>query len=186
MESGWKSERVRLVPLEDRHFENCLAWINDPVVTAGLKLGDFPMARLAEREWFDSICRGSQTNVMFAIETLDGEHIGNSGIHGINLRNGFATTGTLIGNVDFHGMGYGTEAAKLRAWYCFHVLGLRILLSSYLEGNEASRKMQEKAGYVARGVVPKQYWKRGMFRDHFETILTRERWQELSGGNPSW
>lgn len=186
MAIGWTGDRVRLTPLDERHFENCYQWINDPEISEWLKGGDEPMAMLAEREWFDSVCKGSERNIMFAIETLDGEHIGNTGIHGINRKHGFATTGSLIGNKSFQNQGIGTEAAKLRAWYCFHVLGLRLVMSGYFGGNDRSARMQEKAGYIVRGVVPGQYWKRGAYRDHVETVLTRERWLEISAGKPVW
>lgn len=187
MALGWESNRIRFVPLdEERHFENICRWINDPEVNEWILVGDFPMGKIAEREWFDSCLKASETNVVFAIELLDGTHIGTSGIHGISTRHGFATTGSYIGDAVYRGKGYGTEASQLRAWYCFHVLGLRLLTSGYLEGNDWSKRMNEKTGYVEYGVVPKQYWKRGMYRDHYHTMLTKERWLELSGGKKSW
>ena len=52
---GWEGEKVRLVPLDfDRHFENCYRWINDPDTNEWLAVGDFPMSRLAEKEWFEA------------------------------------------------------------------------------------------------------------------------------------
>lgn len=187
MATGWEGGRIRLMPMDaERHFKNICRWVNDPDVNEWILVGDFPMGEIAEREWFDSCLKGSESNVVFAIELLDGTHIGTSGIHGINLRHGFASTGSYIGDPGHRGKGLGTEASKLRAWYCFHVLGLRLVTSGYIEGNEGSRVMNERAGYLPVGCIPKQFWKRGMYRDHFETVLTRERWQELSGGNRVW
>ena len=68
----------------------------------------------------------------------------------------------------------------------FTVLGLRILRSGYLGGNELSARMQAKAGYEIAGIIPGEYWKRGAYHDHVMTFLTRERWLSLSGGNKSW
>ncbi|MCH7945197.1 MAG: hypothetical protein IIC73_04175 [Armatimonadetes bacterium] len=52
---GWEGEKVRIVPLDfDRHFENCYRWINDPEVNEWLAVGDLPMSRLAEKEWFEA------------------------------------------------------------------------------------------------------------------------------------
>lgn len=189
MPQGWESPRLRLAPLDaEKHFENCLRWVNDPEITENLLIGDFPISRFAERDWFESVERrsGQPDEVMFAIELLDGTHIGQSGVHGIDWRNGFATTGSFIGEKQHQNQGYGTEAAKLRAYYCFHVLGLRLLRSEYLEGNDRSRRMQEKTGYVEAGRIPGRFWKRGAYRDDVATVLTRERWLELSGGKPAW
>lgn len=180
MPIGWESERIRLVPLDfDRHFENCYRWINDPDVSEWLAVGDVPMARLAETEWFEAVQRGRENEIAFAIETLDGRHIGQSGIHRISHQHGTAITGSFIGEVGERGKGLGTEAAVLRAWYCFHVLGLRILFSEYIGGNARSKRMQEKVGYVECGRKPASFWKRGEYRDKVETMLTRERFYEL-------
>lgn len=189
MAYGWESTHLRLVPLDfDKHFENCAKWINDPEITENLLIGDFPITNLAEKEWFESAQKASfePKDVIFAIELLNGTHIGQSGIHGIDWRHGFATTGSFIGDKDEQNKGYGTEAAKLRAWYCFHVLGLRLLRSEYFSGNERSKRMQEKTGYVECGRIPQRFWKRGRYVDDIFTILTRERWLELSGGKPAW
>lgn len=189
MAFGWESKRIRLVPLDaDRHFDNCYRWVNDPEISEWLLIGDFPLSRLAEKEWFESIQKqtGNPRDIVLAIELLDGTHVGQSGIHGIDWRNGFATTGSFIGDTDYQNKGYGTEAAQLRAWYCFHVLGLRLLRSEYLDGNVRSKRMQEKTGYVEVGRIPQRFWKRGAYRDDVATVLSRERWQELSKGEKSW
>jgi RimJ/RimL family protein N-acetyltransferase len=184
MATGWSSERLRLVPLdEERHFENCLRWINDPDVNEWLAVGDLPITRAAEREWFERASKQSETDVTFAIETLEGRHIGQSGVHFISYKHGTALTGSFIGDPQERGKGYGTEAAVLRAWFCFHVLGLRILTSEYIGGNERSKRMQEKAGYVEYGRLPSSFWKRGEHRDKVKTYLTRERFFEL---HPEW
>lgn len=179
MEHGWQGDRIRLVPLHrERHFENAWQWINSPVITEWLLAGDFPMTRLAESDWFDSVSHKSESEIFFAIETLDGEHIGFSGIHRIEWRHGVASTGSMIGRQDLWGQGFGTENVRVRTHYAFEVLGLRLLTTSYLEGNEASRKMQLRNGFVEVGRWPKRYWKRGAFRDEVLMALTREQWLE--------
>ncbi|MFM9871853.1 MAG: GNAT family N-acetyltransferase [Fimbriimonadaceae bacterium] len=187
MAIGWQGERIRFVPLDkSKHGENCYRWINDPDISDWILIGDFPITPTAEDKFLEELSAFSEKNVIFAVELLDGTHIGQSGIHGIDIRHGFATTGSFIGAKEHQGVGLGTEASQLRAWYCFYVLGLRLITSGYLEGNIQSQRMNEKTGYVEFGRVPKQYWKRGMYRDHIHTLLTRERWLELSGGNKSW
>src|SRR5947209_3602425 len=121
MPFGWEGELVRLVPLDiDKHYENAVKWVNDPEITQFLKIGDFPITRLAEREWIESHTKTSDTEVAFAIETLDGLHIGFSGIHRIVWRDGTATTGTLIGETGEWGKGYGSDAVRTRTRYAFN------------------------------------------------------------------
>lgn len=185
---GWKGDRIRLVPLEnDRHFENTYRWINNPDLTRYINGDDLPATRLRQMEWFEEVQRDSATGkqIVFAIELLDGTHIGDSGFYRLDQANGWASTGTFIGGAH-HGKGYGTEACKLRAWYAFNVLGLRILESGYVEGNLGSHKMQEKSGYLEAVRTPQRFWAAGKYRDSVRTVLTRDRWEKLSGGKPVW
>lgn len=175
MPYGWEGEKVRLVPLDKaRHMDNALAWINDPEITAWTLVGDWPLTRLAEEDFFDRQMRQTETELSFAIETLDrGEHIGFSGLHRIDWKNGVATSGTLLGRRDLWGQGYGTDAARVRTRHAFEVLGLRMLLSEVMAGNEGSLRMLLKAGYREVGRIPRRLWKRGTFRD--VVILALER-----------
>ncbi len=178
MAQGWEGKLTRLVALDrDKHFENCLRWMNDPTLTETLLVGDLPMSRKAEEEWFNRMMSGTQSDIVFAIETLDGVHIGNSGLHQIDYRHGFATSGSYIGDLDNRGQGYGFDAAVVRARYAFHVLGLRMLKSSFIANNEASRRMQEKVGYKVAGMIPGEFWKRGRYVDHVFTYLLRDDFQ---------
>ncbi len=180
MAFGWEGKKTRLVPLDyDRHFENCYRWINDPSVSEWLAVGDHPMGRIAEKEWFDQAQKPSDTAVQFAIETLEGRHIGNSGLFQMNLKHGITMSGSLIGETADRGKGLGTDSAITRAHYAFHVLGLRMMFSEYFVGNTGSERMQMKVGYTECGRKPQAFWKRGAYRDMVSTVLTRERFYEL-------
>lgn len=180
MAYGWEGEKIRLVPIDsERMLDNYVRWLNDSAVTDWLLIGEYPLTRLAERDWLEKIERHGDTDAVFAIETLDGQHIGSSGVHQINYKNRDAMTGSFIGDPSMWGKGYGTDAARVRAKYCFEVLGLRMIRSSTLEGNERSLRMQLNAGYEIIGTWPKRYWKRGQWRDEILTCLTRERWEAL-------
>lgn len=65
----------------------------------------------------------------------------------------YVATGGIWLNAKYHGHGYGTEAMKGRANYCFNKLKAVCLSNGYLEGNEVSYKMQKKLGYVTTGVI---------------------------------
>src|SRR5690606_2366126 len=74
MAFGWEGKNIRLVPLDfEAHYENCCKWMNDPELTQWLLVGDFPMTRLAEKEWFESALKrdGQSGEIMFAIELLN-------------------------------------------------------------------------------------------------------------------
>lgn len=178
MPFGWEGEKVRLVPLDkERHFENCLRWLNDRDVTRWTLMGDMPLTRLVEEEFFERVMRSNDKEIILAIETLEEEHIGVTGIHAIDFRNGTATTGTLIGRTQLHGRGLGTDTIAVRTRYAFHTLGLRLLLTEAMIDNVASWRALQKNGYREYGRIPQRYWKRGAYRDAILLMLTREEWQ---------
>lgn len=169
---------MRLAPLNtERHFQNALEWMNDPDVTEYLYFGDFPIGELQERAFFEKMTAELETDVTFAIETLEGKHIGFSGLHSINFRHGVCSSGTVIGSKEDWGKGYGGDACKVRARYAFDVLGLRMILSECYEDNERSLRMQKSVGYLEYGRCPKKLWKRGKYRDMIMTYLSRENWE---------
>jgi RimJ/RimL family protein N-acetyltransferase len=174
MAYGWEGEKVRLVPLDKaKHLENALLWINDPEVTAWTLIGDQPLTRLGEEQFFDQAMRGGE-GVHFAVEALGGEHIGFSGLHRIEQPAGVGVTGTLLGRRDLWGQGFGSDAARVRTRYCFEVLGLRMLLSEVMADNIGSLRMLQKSGYREVGRIPRRVWKRGAYRDVVILALERE------------
>ena len=178
MSFGWEGDKVRLVPLDkERHFENCARWVNDPDVTQWTLMGDFPLTRVAEEDFFDRMTRRNETDVVFAIETLEEEHIGLSGIHEISFRQGTATTGSLIGRRQLWGHGYGSDSIRIRTRYAFDVLGLRLLLSEVMSDNIGSLKALMRSGYHEIGRIPARWWKRGTYRDAVLVALYRDDWK---------
>lgn len=169
MAYGWEGEKVRLVPLDrERHASNCVVWMNDPDVTAWTVSGDLPITRLAEEDFFNRMAApfgAHPSDIVFAIETLAGEHVGLAGMHQINYRHGTALTGTILGAPDSRGRGYGTDAVQVRTRYAFEVLGLRMLTSEVFAENAASLKVLRRAGYREVARIPRRYWKRGAFRE---------------------
>ena len=181
---GWEGTKTRLVPLDKaRHLENYVRWLNDPEVTRCLLIGDLPLTRIAEEEFFDKAGKPSESDVIFAVETLDGEHVGGCGIHHIKLRHGEGTTGTIIGRRDLWGQGYATDAVRTRTRYAFEVLGLRNLLSEVFADNPASLRVLLKAGYREYGRIPQRTWKHGCYHDVIMLLLERERWRTFTSAS---
>src|SRR5436190_24195120 len=102
MAFGWEGKLVRLVPPDkERHTVNAYRWVNDLDVTSNLLIGG-PITRGMEEAWFDKLAN-DDSNIHFAIETLDGRHLGMSGLHQINRRHGTAVCGSFLGEKDDRG-----------------------------------------------------------------------------------
>ncbi|MBL8048769.1 MAG: GNAT family N-acetyltransferase [Chthonomonas sp.] len=178
MAFGLVGQRVRLVPAErEKHAATYHQWLNDYEVSEGLLISPPHLIEHGQK-FFDRMAE-SKTDIAFAIELLDGTHIGATGIHNINQPPGTAITGCFIGRKDLWGQGFAVEANRLRSKYCFEVLGLRVVHSGYIDGNAASARMQVKIGYLECGRLPQKFWRRDRYADEVLTCLTRERWLEL-------
>jgi len=174
MSYGWEGDKVRLVPLDrDKHLGNALKWFNDPEVTEWLETGDWPMTRGAEEEFFSAAERVGKDSVQFAVESLQGEHVGFSGLRSIDWQSRVAVSGSVIGRKDLWSKGLGGDAVRVRNRYAFEVLGLRLLIATVIADNSPSLAMLARAGYTEVGRVPERYWKRGAYRD--QVILTLHR-----------
>ena len=175
MAFGWEGDKVRLVPLDrDKHLGNAIKWFNDPEVTEWLETGDWPLTRGAEEEFFSAAERAGKSSVQFAVESLQGEHVGFSGLRSIDWQSRVAVSGSVIGRKDLWNKGIGGDAMQVRNRYAFEVLGLRLLIATVIADNSPSLAMLAKAGYTEVGRVPKRYWKRGAYRDQVILALHRD------------
>ncbi len=105
------------------------------------------------------------------VEKSSGRVIGGTTIE---FRDGIARGGIWL-NKKYHGRGYGSETMHARAVYCFDTLKVDHLENGFLEGNETSRRMQEKLGYKLTGELSTQNCPaRGGITKEIRTILTRE------------
>jgi RimJ/RimL family protein N-acetyltransferase len=182
MKYGWEGEKVRLVPLDrDKHLDNALHWFNDPEITQWLETGDWPLTRGAEEEFFRAAERQDRSSVHFAVESLQGEHVGFSGLRSIDWQSQVAVSGSVIGRKDLWDKGLGSDAARVRNRYAFDVLGLRLLVATVIADNSRSMAMLARVGYGEVGRVPERYWKRGAYRD--QLILTLHRDSDRNSGS---
>ena len=160
---GLKSDRVRLVP-PDRtlHLENALVWLNDPEVTATLKL-NLGVTRRQEELFFDQLETKRDHDFGWAIHDEAERHIGFIGLHGINWRNRSATGGLVLGDRAAWGRGYASEAVNLRTRFAFAELGLHRVAGHTF--NPAMKRVYEKCGYRHEGVARSAFWRNGRWHD---------------------
>ncbi|MDI6820775.1 MAG: GNAT family protein [Patescibacteria group bacterium] len=173
-----KGEKVILRPLrKNTDLEKALRWINDPEVNQYLSIY-FPINDKKEEEWFDGLYKNDD-NLPFAIETLDGKFIGVIGLHRINWKDRVATTGALIGEKDYWGKGYGTDAKMTLLNYAFNALNLRKICSAVIEYNKRSLRYSLHCGYKIEGCWKKQIFKKGKYWDEILLGIFRKDWLKI-------
>lgn len=172
-----KGEKVILRLVTQADATSFVTWINDPQISQYLSRA-FPVDMKSERKWIDSLYP-SENNIVFAVETVEGRLIGTMGLHKINLIDRTASTGAMIGDVSYHGKGYGTEAKMLLLEYAFNTLNLRKINSEVISFNERSIKYSLKCGYEIEGRQKAQVYKNGKYHDIVLLAIFKEKWASV-------
>ena len=89
----------------------------------------------------------------YAIETLDGMHIGNCSCYNVDRFNGEAELGVLIGDRGYWDKGYGTDAVKLLVDDIFRERCIKKIYLHTLVENARAQNCFEKCGFTTRGNV---------------------------------
>jgi len=179
-----EGNKVRLRPVRRSDISLYLRWYNDLNVTQYLTR-HLPMTEMAEEKWIEELATTrAKTDVVFVIEAINSdssEPIGNCGLHRIDPKDQTAVFGIVIGEKDYWGKAYGTEATPLILDYGFKQLNLHRISSSALEFNERSIKLHKRIGFKEEGRFRKARFKNGQFCDEIVFGLLREEWKEEKG-----
>lgn len=149
-------------------------WINDPEVRRFIA-NTFPLTEKQEEGWYDGI--GKDANrIDFVIETKDGKPIGVMGMHKVNWINRTAITGALIGEREYWGKGYGTDAKMFLLDYAFNTLGLRKIGSDVIAFNKRSLRYSLHCGYKVEGRLRKHIFRDGREWDQIMLGVFKHEW----------
>ncbi len=154
-----------------------IRWMADPEVTRTLGR-IFPMSLDSEREWLSEEANNSES-VIWIIECKHRWNfvpIGIAGIHEIDSIHRNAVTSMFIGEKSLWDQGIATAVMELRINFTFTFLGLHKLKSSFLEGNEGSRRAQKSAGYQEVGRNREEFWRDGQWVDEILTEVLAADW----------
>jgi len=91
------------------------------------------------------------TRLRFAIEDLEGKHIGNCMLYDMNERKGEAEMGIMIGDRSCWGKGYGTDVITTLLDYIFKQTTLKRIYLNTLDWNARAQHCFEKCGFRRRG-----------------------------------
>jgi len=104
-----------------------------------------------ETNALDPIVGKTVNSLMFAIKTLDGKHIGMCSVYNYDARDG--QIGIRIGDKEYWGKGYGTNAISALVNYCLATLGIAHIWLKVLPTNERAIRCYEKSGFTKCGKV---------------------------------
>ncbi|MGW4890287.1 GNAT family N-acetyltransferase [Streptomyces murinus] len=133
-----------------------LRWRNDPEVVHWATGGDphfGPITRESLERFHDAQLRQDpRVEGTFIVEDLaDGRPIGMVDYRDVNPFAGQVTVGITVGERDYWGGGYGSEALRLLLGHLFGACGFRRVELDTWSGNERAVRAFRKLGFVEEG-----------------------------------
>lgn len=171
-----EGKKVHLRPIEREDLPTYVRWFGDPELRKHLTIY-MPFSLAQEERWFEGVLERIErnTDVMLAIETHDGVHIGNVGLHGIDWKNRHAELGIAIGEKAHWGQGYGTDAVRTILGVAFLQMNLHRVSLRVNADNARAIRCYEKAGFRKEGAYRDMIFGDGAYLDqHVMAVLDSE------------
>ncbi|HWQ04363.1 MAG TPA: GNAT family protein [Longilinea sp.] len=171
--------RIRLAAFHPEDAEIAAHWTEDGEYQRQMDT-DFarPSTPAEQAEMLTS--RRSSNSVNFALRTLDGDRlIGFVAIHSIEWNNQCGTLSMGIGEAEFRGKGYGSEALNLILNYAFNELNLYRVGLDVIGTNERAIRAYQKAGFREEGCLRASVFRDGQRQDRILMSVLRDEWQPV-------
>lgn len=158
---------VIIRPVEGADADELFPMVYQSPVTATL-IWDGPPSLDVLRETLrerEVLTREGKMHQFTIVENSMGKKVGSISIR--PFEDGFrADVGIWVG-IPFHGKGYGAEAVRQVVQYGFDKLQLEKIEAKIFTGNQASRRLFEKAGFQLEGTIRAGAKKRGKLQDEW-------------------
>ncbi len=175
-----ETKRLLLRPWEDSDAAKLFEYARDPRVGP---VAGWPVHTSVEnsREIIRNVLSAPETYAV-VLKSI-GEPVGSAGIMlpgqgNAPMAEREAEIGYWIG-VPYWGQGLIPEAVRELQRRCFEDLGCTAIWCGYYDGNEKSKRVQEKCGFRFHHTVADQFSPMGDIRTEHFTYLTREYWHLL-------
>lgn len=163
---------VSLRPLEVEDAEFLQECILHEEIRPYLGRAPEPLSLEEEKEYIEDTTKDEDT-VHFLIE-YKGERAGHIFLGSLEKDYRKSTIGYFV-HPDFHGEGIGTKALKMTVKVAFETLNRHKIRGAYLDGNKASRRVMEKAGFQDEDLERDYKYVNGEWKDaHWMSILEEE------------
>jgi len=132
------------------------------------------------KDWFEKdLDKDDPKSVFFMIRTKDGEKpIGFVALFDLYWNHGDAMIGIGLGEREYWGKGYGTDAMRVLLRYAFMEMNLRRLTLLVFGYNPRAIRSYQKCGFTHEGTVPGVLHREGQRWDwHYMGIL-KEEWEQ--------
>lgn len=172
-----KGKMVVLRPLSLKDAPRFCQWLADDEVTKFLAhyYESGPPTLKNERNWIIK-AKKDKNKINFAVDTVDGKHIGSISLFHLDQYSKKAEFGIMIGDKKYWGQGYGTEAGRLIVDYGFRKLKLHRIYLTYIAYNDRAGKSYKKIGFKKEGQIRDHLYRGGYWHDELYMGLLKDEY----------
>lgn len=134
-----------------------------------------PISKMEEEEYIENLA-DDDDHIAFIVEK-EGEPVGEISLMHINRAYSHCEFGFAV-HPERHGEGIGTTALELVLEYAFDELNMHRVEGGYVEGNEGSRRVQEKCGFSEEGRQRDYKYVNGEYHDVARMGILEDEWRE--------
>ena len=178
-----KSIHLRTLTKEDIKGDRWVKWLNDQKNTYYMTNGTYPATEESQEDFFNNVVLDPKNLILGICLNSNQEHIGNLGLHNIDLFTRKAELGIILGESSEQKKGLSTEAIKLIVSHGFNRLNLHKVYLRTHEENIAAIKTFEKVGFKVEGIIREEFYHyrrwansvyMGLLEDDFFQVNSRE------------
>lgn len=170
-----KGDRIYLDQVKIKDAKKLVSYFNESSHLLGVSRATM---NLKQEKDFIRQQNISSDRYFFAIRLMsNNEIIGSTSLFNINIKDGHAETGTLIGE-KFTNKGYGTETKHLLLDWVFNVLKLRKVYSRVYAYNPRSKAYSIKCGYILEATLKERILYKGKYWDEWYFSINKKQWEK--------
>lgn len=176
----WEGKKIRLRAMKESDWEQRNRDTSDSNGFRLLNYGvELPKTEAMDREFIEERVdfKGPEGRIFFAIDSLEGEHVGGINLNSIDYKNGTLSVGIRVYR-PFRKRGYGEEAFRIVLRYAFLERRLQKCNSGSVSINEPSIKLHKRIGFKEEGLRKRCFYMNGRYYDDFLLGLTKEEFEE--------
>ncbi|WP_164215747.1 GNAT family protein [Virgibacillus sp. YIM 98842] len=172
-----RSERLQFRKMEESDIEKYHSWRNDVDVMKTTNPAIDLYSLEETRNFVETIILNSASSKSYIIEEREGNTaIGVTSLINIDTKNRNAECIIDIGEKEYWGKGYGTEALKVLLAYAFLELNLHRVSLRVFSLNEKAIHIYHKLGFVEEGVMRQSLYRNGQWHDIILMGLLKEEY----------
>jgi RimJ/RimL family protein N-acetyltransferase len=175
---------VSLRPGERSDVPLFVRWLSDARTAEHLAVRS-PIGLAMEERWFEDMLEHHGRDRWFFVicRREDDRPVGSIDLHALDLTNGGAGLGIVIGDPADTSKGYGSDAIRALLDFGFGELRLERIWLDVFDDNARGRHVYERIGFTYEGTFRRGFFRHGQYVDVHRMAILRDEWSARIDGS---